>query len=134
MTVRKITIEQSGSTLPEFALVLPLLMILLFGIIDAGRWMWTYNQAEKATQMGARMAVVTDYASSAIGNSFLGSCSPALTQGDVIPASCFSTITCTSSSCSSGTLNTTAFNNVVTRMKYFLPQLTASNVVIEYRP
>ena len=30
------------------------------GIIDAGRLMWEYNRAEKATQMGARFAVVTD--------------------------------------------------------------------------
>jgi len=50
----------AGSSAAEFALVLPLFLILLFGVIDAGRFMWEYNQAEKATQVGARVAVVTN--------------------------------------------------------------------------
>ena len=41
-------------------MVLPLLLLFIFGIIDVGRLMWTWNRAEKATQMGARFAVVTD--------------------------------------------------------------------------
>ena len=139
MTIRKIAHNQSGSTAAEFALVLPLLMVLLFGIIDAGRWIWTYNEAEKATQMGARMAIVTDFIAPGIGTSFVGT--GGLTQGDTIPASQFGKITCdttngcvcTTSPCPTvGTLNSTAFNNVVTRMKYFLPSLTAANVTIEY--
>ena len=36
------------------------MLILLFGIIDGGRFMWEATEAEKATQMGARMAVVTN--------------------------------------------------------------------------
>ncbi len=39
---------------------LPLLILLLFGIIDAGRFLYETNRAEKATQMGARYAIVTD--------------------------------------------------------------------------
>jgi len=52
--------ETRGGSAAEFALVLPLLLIFLFGIIDVGRLMWTWNRAEKATQMGVRYAVVTD--------------------------------------------------------------------------
>jgi Flp pilus assembly protein TadG len=140
----KIAHDQSGSSAAEFALVLPLLMILLFGIIDAGRWMWTYNQAEKATQMGARFAIVADGIAGSSGSltgiytSYVGTAG--LTQGDVIPASAFGKITCTSSGCSCttapcpslGTANTTAFNNIVARMKLFLPSLTAANVKVEY--
>jgi Flp pilus assembly protein TadG len=74
MTARDLARDQSAATAAEFALVLPLLLIFLFGVIDAGRWMWAYNQAEKATQMGARMAIVTDYVSSSIGSSYVGSC------------------------------------------------------------
>ena len=40
--------------------MLPLLILFLFGIIDAGRFLWEINRAEKATQVGARLAVVTD--------------------------------------------------------------------------
>ena len=97
MTIRKLARDQAGSTAAEFGLVLPLLLLLLFGIIDAGRWIWTYNQAEKATQMGARMAIVTDMISPGIGTSYVGV--GGLTQGDVIPASAFGKITCTSSGC-----------------------------------
>jgi Flp pilus assembly protein TadG len=126
--------DEAGSSAAEFALVLPLLLVFMFGIVDAGRWMWTYNEAEKATQMGARMAVVTDYVSSSIATSYVGACSPALTQGDVIPANCFSTITCTSTGCDNGTKNDAAFTTIVNRMRQFLPTLDEKNVTVQYSP
>jgi Flp pilus assembly protein TadG len=132
--IRRLIQHRGGAAGAEFALLLPLLLLLLFGMIDVGRWLWTYNRAEKATQMGARMAVVTNFVGSSIGDSYVGACSPALTQGDPIPASCFSTITCRSSGCSSGTLDTAAFNNIVARMRVFLPEITAENVTVQYSP
>jgi hypothetical protein len=124
----------TGASAAEFALVLPLLLLFLFGIIDGGRWMWTYNRAEKATQMGARFAVVADPVSSSINNSYLGLCSPALTQGDLVPADCFSSITCTDSGCGSdaGTFDQAAFRVIVDRMKLFAPEIGYSNVSVEY--
>lgn len=144
--IRRLIQDRSASSAAEFALVLPLLLIFLFGIIDAGRWLWTYNRAEKATQMGVRMAVVTDPVSPAISASFLGV--GGLTQGDIIPTSAFglitcqgsgsgasitATCTCTTSPCPTlGTANNTAFANIVKQMQLFLPQLSASNVVVQY--
>jgi len=139
MIMRNLLRDRTASSIAEFAIVLPLLLVLMFGIIDAGRWMWTFNEAEKATQMGARFAVVTQYVAPGIGTSYVGSGS--LTQGDVIPATAFGKITCdttngcvcTTTPCPTvGTLDATAFNNIVTRMQFFLPQLKASNVTIEY--
>jgi len=138
MIVRNLSRDQAGSSAAEFALVLPLLLIFLFGIIDAGRWMWTYNEAEKATQMGARMAVVTNYVAPGLGTSYVGV--GGLTQGDVIPASEFGQITCTSSGCTCtttpcptvGAANSVAFTTVVNRMRAILPQLSADNITIEY--
>jgi len=132
MILRLLLKNRAGSGSAEFALVLPLLLVFLLGIVDAGRWMWTYNQAEKATQMGARMAAVVNPISSDVTASYLGACSPALTQGDLIPASCFTTITCTAGSCSSGTVDDDSFTKVVDRMRLFLPTLTEENVAIEY--
>ena len=40
-------------------IILIILILLLLGMIDVGRYMWALNELEKATQMGARMAVVT---------------------------------------------------------------------------
>jgi hypothetical protein len=138
MTMRKLIHDREGASAVEFALLLPLLLLLLFGIIDAGRWMWALNQQEKAAQMGARMAVVTNAIAPGIASSYLGV--DGLTQGDLIPASSFGKISCTSSGCSCattpcpalGTADSVAFNNLVARMQNFLPELTAANVAVEY--
>jgi Flp pilus assembly protein TadG len=132
--MRRLLSDRTGASAAEFALVLPLLLLLLFGIIDGGRWLWTYNRAAKATQMGARFAVVATPVSSAISNSYIGQCSPALTQGDLIPANCFSTITCTDASCTSGTRDQVAFRKIVDRMKLFMPEISYANVAVEYSP
>ncbi|HET7708017.1 MAG TPA: TadE family protein [Sphingomicrobium sp.] len=136
--IRKLISARSGASAAEFAIVLPLFLLFLFGIIDAGRWIWTYNQAEKATQMGARFAVVTDHIAPGIGTSFIGV--GGLTQGDVIPASQFGSIVCTSAGCTCktapcptvGAANSAAFNAVVARMQLFLPTVSAANVAVEY--
>lgn len=42
----------------EFALVLPILLLLIFGIVDAGRLIFTYNTVANAARDGARVAIV----------------------------------------------------------------------------
>ena len=124
----------------EFALALPLLILFLLGIIDAGRFMWEYNQAEKATQMGVRYAVVTDLVAAGLAT-YSFSVSDGILAGDPVPTSNFSVATCTSSSCSCtggavcGAIghSAAAFTNIFDRMKGFYPQLQPSNVIIEYR-
>ncbi len=138
MTLRRLLLDRGGASAAEFALVLPLLLILLFGIIDGGRYMWSINRAEKAAQMGVRMAVVTDSVSTSIGDDFVGACTPALTAGDPIPADCFSTITCSktgaNATCSSGAADTAAFNTVRDRIQAFMPEIEDSNIEIIYSP
>ena len=133
--------DSHGASAVEFALVLPLLLLFLLGIIDAGRYMWTINRAEKAAQMGVRMAIVTDYASSALNTNYIGKCSPALKAGDPIPSDCadFTAITCSKAgaapaTCTTGTANNTAFTRVVDRMQLFMPEIADSNVDIVYSP
>jgi Flp pilus assembly protein TadG len=138
MMPRRLLSDQRAASAAEFALVLPLLLLLMFGIIDVGRYMWSINRAEKAAQMGVRMAIVTDYVSSAIGASFVGQCATPLQPGDIIPASCFSTITCSAPggapTCTTGTANATAFNRILTRMQFFLPELEPDQVEVIYSP
>lgn len=147
MSTRRLLQDRSAASAAEFALVLPLLILLLLGIIDAGRWMWTYNQAEKATQAGARVAAVTQIIPGGIAVSWVGQSVNGvfLTQGDVIPASALGTISCTKPSnvlgCAcTGTcplavtpINSAGWDAIVARMKLMYPTLTDANVEVDYR-
>lgn len=50
---------QRGAAIVEFAIVATLFFVLLVGIVEAGRVLFTWNSAVEATRRGARMAVVT---------------------------------------------------------------------------
>lgn len=50
--------DDSGSQLVEFALSIMILLILLFGIVDFSRAMYSYHFASYAAQEGARYAMV----------------------------------------------------------------------------
>lgn len=144
--MRRLFLDRTAAAGAEFALVLPLLLVLLFGIVDAGRWLWTYNRVEKAAQMGARFAVVTNPMTSGLNNTYVGV--SGLTQGDVIPSADFGQITCTgagtvaaatvSCSCTTspcpslGTASNTAFQNVFDRVHAFYPEAVPSNVNVIY--
>lgn len=147
--MRRLLIRLSGdrqaATAVEFALVVPVALLFLFGIIDAGRLMWTLNRAEKATQMGARWAVATNLVpTSFVDYSYVGV--GGLTQGDPIPESSLGKITCTSTgSCrciatpcpvnganSDNGFDATAFNSIVSRMALFDRNVTAARVAIDY--
>lgn len=134
----------SGSSAAEFALVLPLLLLLLLGSIDVGRWMWNVGQMEKATMMGTRYAVVTDMVPSGLASykfSLAG-----VPQGSLVPQSDFPGVACTSSGgtvscvCNTAqgscafplTADQTAFNRIVDRMSGLYSGIGPDNVRIEY--
>ena len=131
-------LDRSGGGAAEFSLVLPFLILILFGMIDTGRYMWEYNKAEKATMMGARFAVVTNPVDSdLVTTNYVGT--GGLTQGDPIPASAFGLVTCTSTSCTCTTSpcpgltrDGTAFTNIVNRMKLMNPDITEAKVQVQY--
>jgi Flp pilus assembly protein TadG len=52
--------RQRGTTIVEFALVAMIFFLLLLGIFEFGRLMFTWNTAVEATRRGARLAVVCD--------------------------------------------------------------------------
>jgi Flp pilus assembly protein TadG len=42
----------------DFALILPLLLVILFGMLDFGRAIYAYNTINNAARQGARVAIV----------------------------------------------------------------------------
>ena len=58
--------DDSGSTLVEFAIVMPLFLLILFGLIDFGRMGFEYVMANKAVQLAARVAVTRPPACSGV--------------------------------------------------------------------
>src|SRR5689334_15695787 len=146
--LKSLAASTSGASAAEFAIVLPLFLIFLFGIIDAGRFLWEYNLAEKATQVGARVAIVTNVLSSGLRDADYtctdaAKCSTIILPGASIPASALGTIKCTAATqctCETqpcpadlGTFDSDTFNNVLlARMQQIDPAIKAENLVVRY--
>jgi hypothetical protein len=56
-----------GQALPEFAIVAPMFFLLLFGIIEAGRFVYYYETLSNATREGARYAIVNGAGADEVG-------------------------------------------------------------------
>ena len=140
--------SRNGAVGAEFALVVPLAALFILGIIDAGRLMWTWNQAEKATQIGARYAVTTDMIPE--GLLTYDFFSEGIPRGDPITIDDFGGASCISTGCTCnsgatcpamGTWDTAATTDVdsedrfmalVARMRDHFPEIQPENVVVEY--
>ena len=144
MLIKRLLQSTHAASAAEFALVLPILLLFLFGIIDGGRFLWEFNRAEKATQMGVRYAVVTDPVLSGLsGYSFSTNPNDLISAGSAVPTANFTSAACTSSSCtctsSTGgfcaatSLDSTAFTNIVNRMALMYPTIKAANVEVDYK-
>jgi hypothetical protein len=60
-----------GASLVEFAIVMPLLVVLLFGIVDFGMLFADLNSMRLGTREGARQAVVSTFGNEVCGTSGL---------------------------------------------------------------
>lgn len=52
--MRRCLSSRSGSIAVEFALIVPLLLLLVFGVIEFGRAMWVRNSLQSAVEDAAR--------------------------------------------------------------------------------
>jgi Flp pilus assembly protein TadG len=141
--LRTFLADPTGASAAEFALVLPVALLFLLGIIDVGRYFWSINQLEKAVQVGTRYAVSTSLVASGLNDEdYVGVSCPSgtLNPGDTICREALDPVVCTASSCTCsgsncpGDLNndTVAFTNIVTRMRVIAPQIGSNDVRISY--
>ena len=148
--LRSLVRSESGSSAAEFALVLPASLLLFFGVIDAGRYLWAVNRLEKAVQMGTRTAVVTNIVADDLNTiDYVGFECPVyaadgtptgdtkpLASGDAICKEAVPTRVCTKSGatvdCGAGTPNIAAFNRILSRMRVVDPSIADNEVTITY--
>lgn len=146
MTARRSFLANTtGTSSAEFALVLPAVLIFLLGIIDVGRFAWSLNEVEKATQIGARHAVVTNLVASGFnGADFAEACGGLIVGDRIACANAFSPVTCDDSGCgcSGGDCGPVdadgydgdAFQAILARMRRIAPYIGAGNLTVSYSP
>ena len=141
-TLRSLWSDASAGPAAELALVLPLILLFLFGIIDVGRYIWEVNRAEKATQTGARRAAVTALIPGGLAT-YSFAVSGGVLAGGTVNSTAFPGVSCGSNagtvSCSCKgtcafplTANTAAFTALVDRMNDIKGDITADDVLIDY--
>lgn len=57
--------RQHGATLLEFALALPVFLLLMLGLIEYGRLMFVWNALQEVSRRAARGAVLSDFSDAA---------------------------------------------------------------------
>lgn len=140
--------DQSGATMVEMAIVMPLLLTLLLGFVDFGYAFYQWNAADKAVQMGARLARISTPVATGLAAE-ARTPSNSLDVGNAVPAGTYDYV-CTASTagvacCSIGagaclpanasqTSFDTIYNGTANRagMHTLLPMLAKSEVRIEY--
>ena len=139
--------DTAGSSAAEFALVLPAVLIFLLGIIDVGRFAWSLNEVDKAIQIGARHAVVTNIVASGFNEAdFVDACGDTpLNVGERIACpDAFPPVTCDQTGCGCtdggcGAVDASgydgdAFQAILARMRTIAPYIGNDNLTVTYSP
>jgi Flp pilus assembly protein TadG len=86
---------ERGQTLVEFALVLPVLLLLLLGIIQVGLFIFTQVDVRQATRAGARTLITLRNDSNAaqeVDNAITSSVNPEVDTGKLLAGISFSPV------------------------------------------
>lgn len=150
--LRRFGADERAASAVEFALIVPVMILFLLGIIDVGRFIWNTNEVEKALQIGTRWAVATDIipggeAANGLKN-YSFAISGGIPQGQVVPKTSFPGVSCDAEdgslqcgckdggTCSftpvPGTEGNAAFNLLVGRMNQIYGGISNENVQIDY--
>ena len=129
--------REEGAAAVEFALVCIPLLAITIGIMEFAFALYQWNAAEKATQFGVRIAVVSNPVAGGLTD-YDGSSEPGAVNGES-PMPDFATQVCNgaTSTCTDNgdyPFNSSAHSRILSKMQDVFPRITASNVVVEYRP
>ncbi|TPJ15489.1 TadE/TadG family type IV pilus assembly protein [Mesorhizobium sp. B2-7-2] len=142
--------SESGSTMVEMAIAMPLLLTLLLGFVDFGYAFYQWNAANKAVQAGARLAQISSPVATGLSleakmpsdSLDVGKAVPANTYNYICTASAAGTASCacgTGATCQDLTASQAAFDFIFSGnasqpgMQTFLPLLVKSEVQIQYQ-
>ena len=136
--MNKLLHDRDGSSLVEFTLVFPVLILVALGTIDFSFMLYEWNLASKATYRGARFAAVNDPVSPDLTN-------PTYTAADLgkpcfVPGTGASTTlcptfdyTCSSPNVSCPNFSAVNFNAILAVMQQTFPRLQAGHVLVRYQ-
>lgn len=88
-----------GQALVEFALVMPVIVLMIFGLVDVGRAVFTYNTLSQSARQAARTAIVNQDSTSIENTAIENGATLGLSASDVDV--CFKSDDSTERDCSS---------------------------------
>lgn len=116
--------RQRGAAVVEFALVAMIFFILLIGIFEFGRVMFTWNSAVEATRRGARLAVVCDRDLSVDQiKAQMRSILPVIADGDILIT--YLPSGCNVNTCESVTVKILPGSQTAAAYQYYIPLLNS---------
>lgn len=77
---------ESGQSLVEFALAIPIFLLLMFGLFDLGRVVYAYNTISNASRESARVSIVNQTQADVEAEAIQQAVSLGLTDADVTSA------------------------------------------------
>ena len=82
---RRLARDEDGGPLVEVAILLPILILFLFGGVDFMNALYQWNAAAKAVEIGARIAAVSDPIASGLASIADNALSSGVASGSPMP-------------------------------------------------
>jgi hypothetical protein len=122
--------DERGTAMVETTIVFPIILLTTLAILEFGNLFAQWILAEKATEMGARFAITSTMAATAVPDCGVTTTQPLGTPCRLVPGSDTWTSTC---SAGGAGCNAAAFNAIVAQMQGVYARVAPANVVVEYR-
>lgn len=132
--------DESGATLVEATLVVPLMLLLTFGLVEFGYVMWQFHATEKATAIGVRWlasrhgvkgeaAVTNELYTATVPDCFASTSNPPGTLCSQVAGATSWSQTC--SGTGGGNCSSTTMSGLLTEMQKYAPFIKATNVSVQ---